>query len=452
MLAIALPMMIGMTAHMLLNIIDGVFVTRLGMEESLSVLNYGFPFFYLIFAVFNGLTSGSTSVIARYIGAQEKAKAENTLGQIVIIALGIFVVFLVIYPFALPAYLNMQKATAAGGALTKTYLNTLFLGVPFLILALLWGSGLRAEGNTRTLMMGMLTGTLVNIVIAPFLIFSNFHFASVEWKGLGLSVAGAGLASTFSNLLTALVVFSIYARKQSTLRLCLWPDWKDKSGLTDAFSIGLPSILSQSLIGINIFILTRLASDFGAAAKAAIGIGSRLETLAVFPALSIMIAVLSLVGQNFGAKRYDRVEQSVRIGLITAFLFLSVVGILVHLFRTHLIQYFQPDFLTLQSAHHYLGITTIGYGFIGVSIVSSGAFQGLGRGLPFLFLNVLRLVLIATPLGYFLAHSRGEFGLHYAPLIASGCTAFVAVTWILTAVHKLRKTSVPIANPVSVPA
>ncbi len=448
MLAIALPMMIGMTAHMVLNIVDGVFVSRLGIEEGLAVLNYGFPFFYLIFAVFNGLTSGSTSVIARLLGAQEKAKAENALSQIVWVALGLFAVFLVIYPFALPYYLDVQKASAVGAALTKSYLNMLFLGVPFLIFALLWGSGLRAEGNTRTLMMGMVMGTLINILIAPFLIFTHFHFAGTEWKGLGMSVAGAGLAAGISNILTALVVYSIYARKQTQLRLCLWPDWKDTQGLVDAFRVGLPSILSQSLLGINIFILTKLASAFGPSAMAAIGIGSRLETLAIFPALSIMVAVLSLVGQNFGAKNYVRVEQSVRIGLLTAFLFLAVVGIIVHLLRVRLIQNFHPDWITLQSATHYLGLTTLGYGFIGISIVSSGAFQGLGRGLPFLFLNIMRLVLVATPLGYILAHTQGEYALHYAPLIASGFTAIIASTWILKTVHTLRKTKIEALEPV----
>jgi putative MATE family efflux protein len=449
MMGIALPMMIGMTAHMLLNIIDGVYVSRLGMEESLSVLNYGFPFFYLIFAVFNGLTSGSTSVIARYIGAKEKVKAENTMSQIVIIALVIFAGFAMLYPFVLPIYLAAQKATAIGSALTKAYLNTLFLGVPFLIVALLWGSGLRAEGNTRTLMMGMMLGTLINIILAPFLIFRTFHFAGIQWQGLGWSVGGAGIATSAANLLTALVVFSIYFRKGTALRLKFWPDWTDKSGLIDAFKVGLPSILSQSLIGINIFILTQLASGFGPDAVAAIGIGSRLESLAVFPALSIMVGVLSLVGQNFGAKRFDRVEKSVQIGLLTSVLALSALGLVVHFLRAKLIHNFNPNAITFESAYHYLGITTLGYGFIGLSIVSSGAFQGLGRGLPFLLLSLMRLVLIATPLGYLLARVQGEYGLHYAPLIASASTALIASFWILAAVKKLRKS--PIANPVLEP-
>jgi Na+-driven multidrug efflux pump len=221
--------------------------------------------------------------------------------------------------------------------------------------------------------------------------------------------------------------------------------------MIDAFRVGLPSILSQSLLGINIFILTKLASGFGPSAMAAIGIGSRLETLAIFPALSIMVAILSLVGQNYGAKNYVRVQQSVRIGLISAFISLAVVGIVVHFFRVQLIQNFHPDFATMQSATHYLGLTTLGYGFIGISIVSSGAFQGLGRGLPFLFLNIMRLVLVATPLGYLLAHTRGEYALHFAPLIASGFTAIIASIWILSAVHKLPKTTPRAAESVALP-
>ena len=441
----ALPMMIGTTSHMLLSIIDGIYVSRLGQQPSLAVLNYGFPFFYMIFAVFNGLTSGSSSVLSRFLGAKQKEQAENAMSQIVWVGMGLFAVFLLIYPFVLPVYLAAEKASPEGATLTRAYLNSMFLGVPFLILMLLLGSGLRAEGNTRTLMTGMMVGTLLNIAFAPFLIYADFRFAGIGWHGLGLGVSGAGLAAAVSNLLTTAVVLSIYLRKGGTaLRLRFWPDWSEQSGLREAFKVGLPSILSQSLIGINVFIFTKLAAGFGPDAVAAIGIGARLETLAVFPSLSIMVAVLSLVGQNFGARKYDRVAQAVRMGLVTAFLTLTTVGIIAHVCRGALIAKFHPDPAVIPAAYHYLGLSTLAYGFAGVSIVSSGAFQGLGRGLPFLFLNALRLLGIAAPLGWLLARTRGEYGLHYAPLIASGCSALIAVVWILTVTARLRNRPAPI--------
>lgn len=437
---------------MLLNIIDGIYVSRLGQEAGLAVLNYGFPFFYLIFAVFNGLTSGSSSVLARFLGAKEKDKAENALGQVVWVGLALFVGFMVAYPFALPVYLNAQNASPEGAALTRSYLNSLFLGVPFLILLLLWGSGLRAEGNTRTMMTGLMAGTLLNIAFAPFLIFTDFRFAGIGWHGLGMGVAGAGVASTISNGITLVVVVAIFLQGKTALRIRLWPDWSDRAGLKEAFKVGLPSILSQSLIGINVFIFTKLASQFGPDAVAAIGIGARLETLAVFPSLSIMVGVLTLVGQNFGAGKYDRVALSVRIGLLTAFITLAVVGLIAHLCRGALIAKFHPDPAVLPAAIHYLGLTTLGYAFAGISIVSSGAFQGLGRGLPFLFLNGLRLLGIAAPLGWLLARTHGEYGLHYAPLIASGCSALIAATWILSVTSRMRRQPQPAPVMAAAPA
>lgn len=451
-LRMAIPMLIGTSSHMLLNIIDGVYVSRLGLEPSLAVLNYGFPFFYLIFAVFNGLTSGSSSVLARYLGSKEKAKAENALSQIVWVGLGIFALFIVLYPALLPFYLSAQKVSATAAVLTRDYLNSMFLGVPFLVLVLLWGSGLRAEGNTRTLMSGMMLGTFLNIGFAPFLIFREFRFAGIGWHGLGLGVTGAGLASSIANALSLLVVLSIFLRRGTVLRLRLWPDWSDRSGLRETFKVGFPSILSQSLIGINIFILTKLASDFGPAAVSAIGIGARLETLAVFPSLSIMVAVLSLVGQNYGAGKYDRVSQTVRQGLALAFITLGTIGLITHFCRGALLAKFHPDPAAYPSAYHFLGITTLGYAFAGMSIVSSGAFQGLGRGLPFLFLNTLRLLGIAAPLGWLLARTYGEYGLHYAPLAASGCSAVIAVTWILSATARLRRAEAPVPVPAAAAA
>jgi putative MATE family efflux protein len=451
-LRMAIPMAIGTSAHMLLNIIDGIYVSRLGLEPSLAVLNYGFPFFYMIFAVFNGLTSGSSSVLARYLGAKEKAKAENALSQIVWVGLALFALFLIAYPLIIPAYLAAQKASPTAALLTRGYLGSLFLGVPFLVLTLLWGSGLRAEGNTRTLMSGMMLGTFLNIAFAPFLIFADFRFAGIGWHGLGLGVTGAGLAASIANALSLGVVLMIFLRKGTVLRLRFWPDWSDRGGLYESFKVGLPSILSQSLIGINIFVFTRLASGFGPSAVSAIGIGARLETLAVFPSLSIMVAVLSLVGQNFGAGKYDRVAQTVRQGLALAFFSLAAIGLIVHFCRGALIADFHPDAAATTSAYHYLGITTLGYAFAGMSIVSSGAFQGLGRGLPFLFLNALRLLGIAAPLGWLLARTHGEYGLHYAPLIASGCSALVAVTWILSATARLRRREASIPVPVAAAA
>jgi putative MATE family efflux protein len=435
----AIPMMIGMTAHMFQNIYDGVLAGRLGIHESMAVLNYGFPFFYLIFAVLNGLSTGATSILSRLLGAGEDFRAANALGQIAWINLGIILTALLLYPVLLPWYLGVQSASPEAAALTWKYLNALFIGLPFTALALVWGSGLRAEGNTRTLMNGMMLGTLANVIAAPFLIFDTFRFAGVSWTGLDLGVSGAGLASSLSGILMALYIGSIYFRGKTRIHFQWLPGWTDRSGARETFRVGLPSILSQGLIGVNLAIMTHLAARFGEHAVAAVGIGLRLDIISVFPSLALMVAVLSFTGQNFGAGRLDRVHEGVRTGLICAAVSLLAIGLLVLVLRAPIIGLFSPEAATAASAHHFLGAITLGYAFVGMGIVASGAFQGLGRGFPFLILTVLRLVLVSAPAAWFFSVYFGEHAFHYAPLISAVFSGTVAVVWIFAAIRGLRR-------------
>jgi putative MATE family efflux protein len=446
-LKMALPMMIGMTAHMAQNIIDGIYVGRLGLEESMAVLNYGFPFFYFIFAVLNGLVTGSNSVLARLIGAKKREEAENALGQLAWISMGILALALMATPLLLPLYLKAQGASARGAALTWDYLLPLALGLPLTVLALNWGAGLRAEGDTRTLMNGMMLGVIVNMVGAPFLIYREFRFLGIEWQGLDWGVAGAGWATVASGFAMAGLIGSHYLRGKTLLRFRWFPQWKDNKAIRDAFRVGFPSILSQSLISVNLAVITWCASHLGPQATAAVGIGLRLDILSIFPSLSVMVAVLSLVGQNYGARRYDRVRESVKRGLVLSGSILLGLGVMVHFGRPGVVGWFDADPQTTQSAMDFMFYLTLAYPFVGMGIVASGAFQGLGRGLPFLTLTTLRLVILTGPLAYFLSRWYGETGLHIAPMAASVITGIGGVIWILYTVSKLPRESLDQENP-----
>ncbi len=440
----SLPILIGMMAAMALNIIDGIYAGRLGLEASMAVLNYGFPVFYLLFAFFNGLSIGTNSVLARYIGGKHDGKAENALGQIVWISHGNPRHHrgggtAVAAPERLPA-LSQGQPTARPHHHPPIPDCYLYIGMPFTLITLsLGGGGLRAEGNMRAMATAQLLAVLVNILIAPFFIFGAFHAFGLGLHGFGWGVKGAGLASTAANIIASIYIIRLFVAKKTQLRWILLPKWDSLEGVKGIFKVGVPSSISQILIGVNWILMTRLAANFGDTAVAAIGIGGRLDLLSVFPALAIMTSVLTLVGQNFGAKQYDRVRATVRAGLLTSFLTLTAASLIVFTFRHGIIGFFHQDAKTEAAALHYLSFQCLGYGLVGVNIVCSGAFQGLGRGLPFLLLTTLRLVFVALPLAYFLSRRFGEYGLHYTPVIASLLiAAVIAVTWILSAVNGLK--------------
>jgi putative MATE family efflux protein len=436
-LRMSLPVLIGMSAQLLLNIIDGIYVGRLGRAESVAVLNYGVPIFYLLFAFFNGLSIGTSSVLARYIGAKRGDDAERTLGQIVWICLGIFAVAVCVYPLAVPRYLAFLKASPETTILTHDFLTYLFLGMPLMILTLMLGGGLRAEGNMRTLATAQIVAVLVNIFLAPFFIFGAFKAFGLDLHGLGWGVKGAGLATTVANTLAALYILRAYLGGKTQLRWIKWPAWKNLEGVRGIFKVGVPSSISQILIGVNWILMTRIAANFDEASVAAIGIGGRLDLLSVFPALAVMTSVLTLVGQNFGAGRADRVRAAARAGLLTVFTLLASIGLIGFLFRQGLIGLFHQDPETHALAVHYFSWQCLGFALVGLNIVCSGAFQGLGRGLPFLLLTTMRLLVITAPLAWYLSRHIGPLGMHYAPVIANFITAVIALLWIFSALKKL---------------
>ncbi len=431
--------MLGMMAQMMLNIVDGIYVGRLGMESSMAVLNYGFPVFYLLFAFFNGISIGTNSMLARYIGAKQEDKAEKALGQIVWICLAIFAVAVLLYPLGMPRYLAFLKASENTAQLTHQFLTFLFIGMPFTIVSLSLGGALRAEGNMRALATAQMSAVLINILVAPFFIFTDFHAFGMQWHGLGWGVKGAGLASTTANVLATLYIVRLYMAGKTQLSWVKFPKWDDFEGVKGIFKVGVPSSISQILIGINWILMTRLAANFGDTAVAAIGIGGRLDLLSVFPALAIMTSVLTLVGQNYGARHYDRVRATVRIGLLTSFATLTFISLIVFAARHSIIHVFHQNDIVNASALHYVSFQCLGYGRVGINIASSGAFQGLGRGLPFLFLTTLRLLVITFPVAYLLSLRIGEYGLHYAPVIAALITTVIAVSWLLSTVNTLHR-------------
>ncbi len=439
-LKMTFPILIGMTAALFSNIVDGIFAGRLGLQASMAVLNYGFPIFYLLFAFFNGVSIGTTSNLARLIGAKKIDEAQNNMSQILWVNLAILAASVAIFPFILKEYLIFQKASAETQLLTHQFLTYVLIGMPFLLISLTLGGGLRAEGNMRALATSQMLGVISNLLMAPFFIFSDFNFLGVHWTGLNLGVKGAGLASSCSSFLTALYILRIYFSKKTQLRWILKPQWVNTSGIAAIFKVGIPSSISQLLIGLNWILMTRLTAHFGESAVAAIGIGGRLDLLSVFPALAIMTAVLTMVGQNYGAKKYDRVREAVRVGLLTGFIGIGGIGLIIHFAGKGIIGIFHPDAATQLSALHYLYISTWGFGLVGLNIVSSGAFQGLGRGLPFLLLTVLRLVGLTFPIAYFLSLHYQAYGVHYAPVIANFITAVIAVVWILTVTKRLKTT------------
>ncbi len=439
-IAISLPMMIGLIAHMFLNLSDAIYVTRLGINESQAVLNYSFPMFYIPFAIFNGLNIGITAILAQKIGANLKEEAQNILAQCMIISIAIFAFYFIFFTPILELYFGLFQVDEIVKSLSTDYLKILIYGIFLVSLSLVLGGALKAEGNVKILMKAMMYGTLVNLIVDPFLIFESFRFAWIEWSGFGFGVKGAAWATLISDVVIFTIIFLFFLKQDSHFRWPVLPHWRNMSGLVSVFKISLPAMISQAVLAMNLSFLTFLLKPYGVESISALGISVRLDIIAIFPALSITTAVISLVGQNYGAENLGRIQESAKKCLIVGFFSLLVLGMFINILKVPIIGLFNPIDGVQEKVNYYLSVMTLSYGFIALSMISGGIFQGLGQGLHAMMFTLIRSLILTFTLAWIFSSYLGleEYGIYNAPALSNTLMGLIALSFVYKALRKLR--------------
>ena len=433
-------MMIGLFAHMLLNLVDAIYVSQLGNNESQAVLNYSFPMFYVPFAIFNGLNVGITAILSQKLGAKLQTEAQNILSQCMVLAIVIFAVYFLFFRQILSTYFGFFSIDSIVQQLSTNYLQIIIYGIFLISLSLVLGGALKAEGNMKTLMKAMMLGTLFNLVIDPFLIFDTFHFI-IQWNGFNLGVEGAAWATLISDAIIFSIIFFHFVRKKGNFRYPHFPSWKKLNGLWQVLQVSFPAMISQATLGINLAVLTYLLSPYGSDAIAALGIAVRLDIVAVFPALAISTAAISLVGQNYGAKNSSRVLESAKKSFIVGFSVLFCLGIFVYLIKAPLVGLFGVEEAVAKKVIFYTTGMTLSYGFIALSVISGGILQGLGNGIPGMVFVVLRTFGLTFVLAWLLSRVLDfkEYGIYAAPTISNILISVFAVSFTIFYLRRTLK-------------
>jgi putative MATE family efflux protein len=252
------------------------------------------------------------------------------------------------------------------------------------------GSGLRGTGVVRPTMIVQILSVLLNVVLAPILI--------TGWgSGLRLGVFGAGLASSISSVVGFLVLTVVFARVQAFLRLrpATWaPRWRVWGRIV---MIGLPAAGEFALLFVISSLVYVLIRSFGSVAQAGFGMGGRIMQSIFLPAMAVAFAAAPIAGQNYGAKRYDRVRETFRqAALIGAAIMLSLTA-LCALKPELLVKPFTSDPAVAAVAGGYLRIGTLNFVTIGFVFCCSGMFQALGDTRPAFLSSASRLLTFAVP-------------------------------------------------------
>lgn len=416
-------MLVTMVFQTLYILVDLYFVGRLGKEAVAGVAVAG-NLQFVVLAATQVLGVGTTTLVAHAVGRRDHERAQVAFNQSQTLSMLVGLVFVTMSMFARTRYAELQSADPVTAKAAADYLFWFLpaLALQFGIVAM--GSALRGAGNFRPGMIVQTVTVLINIVLAPVLIFG--------WgTGRPMGVAGAALA-TFIAVFVGVVWLAVLFLPRSAYLRFEPSHMQPQVGVWGALlKIGLPAGAEFALTAVNLFVVYAITRPFGAEAQAGYGIGMRVLQASFMPVVALAFAASPIAGQNFGAGLGERVKQVFRMAAGMAAVFMGVSGTVCFFAASSLIGIFSDDARVIEVGRDYLRIVSWSFVASGVVFVASSMFQAMGNTLPPLVASLSRLLVFAVPASL-LARVEG-FHLHWIWYLS--VTAIVlqlaAILWLL---------------------
>jgi len=422
-------------------IVDLYFVSRLGSAVIAGVSASGNVFF-LALAASQLISVGAMATVAQAVGKRDEAEANLYSDQAISMSFLFGAVMLALgYAFG-GAGVDALTADAASAAAGCAYLFAFLpqLGLMFPVAAMT--SALRGAGVTMPTMLLQTATIVLNALLAPVLI--------AGWgTGVALGAAGAGWASSISALIGTIALVFMFPRVQSYLRLH-FDRLKPKLGAwRRLIFIGLPTSLEFLMMFVIFIVIYFVIRDFGAEAQAGFGIGGRIMQSIFLPAMAVAFAAAPIAGQNFGAKRYDRVRETFAATALIGSAIMLTLSVLCHINPSLLARPFTDDPRVLAISNEYLQIVSWNFVFSGLVMAAGSLFQGMGDTRPSLLASATRMLTFVAPVLW--ASTQPWFALRDVWLIsvASVVAQCALAMWLL---FRTFRRKLPLDGPAPIAA
>jgi len=419
--SMSLPMVISMAVNSLYNIIDSYFVARVS-ENAMTALALVFPVQNLINAIAIGFGIGMNAGIAFCLGAGDKAQADRTATQGVLLSFIHGVLLMGICIAGMPLFLKNFTSDAEIISLALLYSNRAFLFAPVIALGLAFEKIFQAAGKMKVSMFSMMCGFVVNIILDPLMIFGIGFFPA-------MGIAGAAYATGIGQCVTLIVYLLFYIFGPAVVRISRKHLKPDSAAIKKMYSVGISATLNMALPSLLISMLNGLLADFSEKYVLVLGVYYKLQTFIYLTANGIIQGIRPLMGYNFGAGEHERVKKIYLTALKMNMGIMLAGTLLSWLIPGKLIGLFTDSAETMEIGITALHIISLGFVISAVSVTCSGALEGLGKGFQSLIISLLRYVVIILPAAWLFSRFVGANGVWYAFCFTEFVTAGFAF-WI----------------------
>lgn len=428
---LSLPMMFGMSVQAIYMMIDTAFVGRMLGGTALASLGYVFPFIFILMGITFGLGSGATTVIAQFIGSKDKENADNAAKHTIILGLLIGIVIIIIGFMFGEKLLKIQGADDATITMALDYFHIMIYGSIFMILSIFFRSIMSGAGEMMLPMIVMGIGTILNIILDPFLIYYY-------------KIAGAALATIISQIIvTFIFIYYLFINNKSYITFNFHSFKLNSNIIKRIFYLGIPASLSMIIMSMGLMLFNGILGS--SQAVAAYQTAGRIEHFFFLPIISIATSLVTLVGMYFGAKRIDLISTIVKYSIQRSIMIACSFSLFFFFFTDDIITIFVHDKQITELTVLYFKIMAFAYPFITIGMTSSRVMQGLGHSIPMFMLTLFRVVIISASLAWYfvIILKKPVYYAWIGTLISCVLTAIISITWLKTIINKYMKTHKP---------
>ena len=429
----SVPAIISMMVNGLYNVVDRIFIGNIPGVGPLAITGLGvtMPIMTIILAFGMLIGIGSVTNISIKLGQGKKEEAEQIIGNAITLAIIVGLLISIIGITFENQILHMFGASDGSLPYAKAYINIILLGTIFNLLGMVFNNSIRGDGNPKLSATIMVVGCLTNIVLDALFI--------MVFK---MGIQGAAIATVTSQFVTAIWGLAYYTRGKSTLKFKKSSLKLNKSLVGAIFAIGCaPFAMQIAASCVQIICNNSLKTYEGDLAIGAMATINSVIMMVGMPIIGISQGAQPIIGFNYGAKKYDRADKTVKICALAATIGLSIGWLLVQLVPAPIVSMFNGDAdlvsISVDGIRKYLSMMPL----IGVSMIGSNYFQAIGKAKQAMFLSLLRQVILLVPMMLILPRILGLNGVWFAQPIADVISFIVTFVLLFREVksHKVQE-------------
>lgn len=431
---LTIPATIGMVVNALYNLVDTIFVGQGVGEYAIGALGFAFPVQMIVMAIGLMIGIGSASVFSRAYGRADHEQMRHVANTAVRIDFIIALVLSIVGFFLIGPMLKFFGATSENIGYAVDYLQIILIGLVPLTLSMVLNNLTRAEGRPKIAMISMMIGAGLNIILDPIFIFV-----------LDMGVQGAAIATVISQFVGFIYIFSQTQTKQSELHMNIkeWFDI-DLKTIWEIFKIGFPTFIRNAVGAILVVFILKMIATYGAENismyQSVYTTINRIMMFILFPAFGLVQGLTPIAGFNYGAKKYQRLNDVILYATKIIVIYFIIAFVLIQLFATPLVSIFSKDnnVFFIETGSRVFRTISIGFFVLGFQIILGSVYQSFGYPIRAMLIALSRQFILFLPIALILTYFFEIDGLWYTFATADILAGLISLIMMIYELRVIR--------------